>query len=80
MPEDKWLLLADVAGLTKYLTEELKSKTESKNKFDLLLDEVRLSKKSVENVEDILSFIRGLKEVSIGNKVRGFIEEDLILL
>src|SRR5690606_21552326 len=47
---------------------------------DLLLDEVTLSKNSIENVEDILSFIRGLKEVSIGNTVRGFSEEDLIKL
>ena len=59
MPEGKWPLIADVAGLTKYLSEELCSKDEKKNKFDRLLDEVVLSKLKVENVEDILSFIRG---------------------
>ncbi len=80
MPKGKWPLIADVAGLTKFLTDELSSKTDDKNKFDLLLDEVKLSKKSVENVEDILSFIRGLKEVSVGSKVRGFSEEDLLKL
>jgi hypothetical protein len=58
----------------------LSSKTEEENTFDKLLTEVTLSKKSVENIEDILSFIRGLKEVSIGNTVRGFTEQDLITL
>lgn len=78
MPEGKWPLIADVAGLTSFIKGELSSKTEVENKFDLLLKEVTLSKKSVDNVEDILSFIRGLKEVSIGNRVRGFNEKDLI--
>jgi len=78
MPEGKWPLIADVAGLTKYLKEELCSKTNDKNSFDKLLVEVELSNKSIENVEDILSFIRGLKEVSIGNTVRGFTENELI--
>ncbi|WP_309614485.1 SIR2 family protein [Flavobacterium sp.] len=76
--EDLNPLIADVAGLTKYLRDELCSKTGEKNSFDKLLDEVKLSKLSIENVEDILSFIRGLKEVSIGNSVRGFSEKDLI--
>ena len=77
MPDGKWPLIADVAGLTKYIKEELSSKTKEGNKFDSLLKEVELSKKSIDNVEDILSFIRGLKEVSIGNSVRGFTEEEL---
>ncbi len=80
MPEGQWPLIADVAGLTKFIKEELSSKTDEANTFDKLLTEVALSKKSVENIEDILSFIRGLKEVSIGNTVRGFSEEDLITL
>jgi hypothetical protein len=80
MPEGRWPLIADVAGLTKFIKEELSSKTDEANTFDKLLTEVTLSKKSIENIEDILSFIRGLKEVSIGNTVRGFTEEDLITL
>ncbi|CAN1573506.1 SIR2-like domain containing protein [Flavobacteriaceae bacterium] len=80
MPEDQWPLIADVAGLTKFIREELSSKTGEQNTFDKLLKEVALSKKSIENIEDILSFIRGLKEVSIGNTVRGFTEEELITL
>lgn len=80
MPEGQWPLIADVAGLTKYIKEELSSKTEEENTFDKLLTEVTLSKKKVDNLEDILSFIRGLKEVSIGNTVRGFTQQELITL
>jgi hypothetical protein len=77
MPKDKWPLIADVAGLTKYLREELCSKNGTKNNFDKLLDEVTLSELKIDNVEDILSFIRGLKEVSVGNNVRGFSKQNL---
>lgn len=80
MPKDKWPLIADVAGLTKYLKDELGSKTATKNNFDKLIHEVELSKKDVNNVEDILSFLRGLKDVSTGNSVRGFNYHDLLKL
>lgn len=78
LPKEEWPLIADVAGLTKYIKEELGSKEKDKNLFDKLIDEVGLSNKNINNVEDILSFIRGLKDVSIGNTVRGFSEQNLI--
>lgn len=77
MPDGKWPLIPDVANLTEFITNELKSKTEDKNNYDKLIDEVKLSKKDINNIEDILSFLRGLKEVSIGNSVRGFTNENL---
>lgn len=80
MPVEKHPLIPDVAGLTKFIKEELSSKTGEENIFDKLLTEVTLSKKKVDNIEDILSFIRGLKEVSTGNTVRGFSKQDLITL
>lgn len=80
MPEDEWPLIPDVANLTEFVTNELKSKTAVKNNYDKLIDEVKLSKKDINNIEDILSFLRGLKEVSIGNSVRGFTNEHLIEL
>lgn len=80
MPEGKWPLIPDVVNLTKAVSDKLKSRTEDKNKFDNLIDEVNLSKKNITNIEDILSFLRGLKEVSIGNSVRGFTNEDLMEL
>ncbi|MFA6087238.1 SIR2 family protein [Mucilaginibacter sp.] len=81
MPNGQWPLIPDVERLTKHIHLELKSKDgEVKNKYDLLLDELSKAKKNVNNIEDILSFIRGLKEVSFGNTVRGFSEDDLIEL
>lgn len=77
MPVDKWPLIPDVAKLTEFVTNELKSKTADKNNYDKLVTEVKLSKKNCNNIEDILSFIRGLKEVSIGKTVRGFTNENL---
>ncbi|WP_167343104.1 SIR2 family protein [Nonlabens sp. SY33080] len=73
MPKGEWPLIPDVAGLTKYATQELGSKDgEPDNDFDRLLNEVVKSEKDPENIEDILSFIRSLKVVAVGNDVRGF--------
>lgn len=80
MPDDKRPLIPDVAKLTQFVTDELKSKTAEKNNFDKLIDEVILSKLKSNNIEDILSFLRGLKEVSVGNSVRGFTKENLVEL
>lgn len=80
MPDDKWPLIPDVEKLTKFVTDELKSKTGEKNSFDKLIDEVILSNLKSNNIEDILSFLRGLKEVSVGNSVRGFTTENLEIL
>jgi hypothetical protein len=80
MPADQWPLIPDVANLTQYVTNELKSKTAEKNNYDKLIDEVILSELGENNIEDILSFVRGLKEVAIGNSVRGFTKEHLIEL
>ncbi|PVH27059.1 SIR2 family protein [Sphingobacterium corticibacter] len=80
MPVGKWPLIPDVAKLTKFIADELKSKSNEKNNYDKLLEEVILSNKNDQNIEDILSFLRGLKEVSIGNSVRGFTNADLIEL
>lgn len=80
MPEKEWPLIPDVAKLTEHIITELKSKTEEKNFFDKLIEEVILSNLKSNNIEDILSFLRGLKEVSVGNSVRGFTNENLVEL
>lgn len=80
MPDDKWPLIPDVAKLTEYIINELKSEIAENNNFDKLIDEVILSKLKSNNIEDILSFVRGLKEVSVGNSVRGFTKENLVEL
>ena len=88
MPDKEWPLIPDVAGLTKYVSETLLEETEKKDDeksvseiYSKLLEEVIKSGIKEPNVEDILSFVRGLKQVSVGAvDVRGFIEADLILL
>ncbi len=79
MENDKWPLIPDIAGLTKYVTEQLCSKDQKKKtNYDLLLSELGKTKIINPNIEDILSFVRSLKQVSKGAKdVRGFIEKDL---
>jgi SIR2-like domain len=81
MPKDEWPLIPDVERLTKFVHSELKSKDgEEKNNYDKLLDELAKAKRNVNNIEEILSFIRGLQQVCIGSAVRGFEEEDLLKL
>lgn len=78
MPKEKWPLIPDIAGLTKFVTENLKSATEEPSIYDKLLDELKKTGKENPNIEDILGFIRGLKQVSVGAvDVRGFTETDL---
>lgn len=80
MPPDEWPLIPDIAGLTKFVSEELQSKDKKKkNNFDLLLDELIKTGNNNPNIEDILSFVRGLKQVSVGAKdVRGLTEKNLV--
>ncbi|MFK5982243.1 MAG: SIR2 family protein [Flavobacteriaceae bacterium] len=78
LPEEEWPLIPDVAGLTKFVKKELGAKEgEDKNNFDKLLDELILSGKDPNNIEDVLSFIRSMKVVATGNDVRGFSLESL---
>ena len=73
MPKEEWPLIPDVKELSKWITSEL-----SGNKgYGILLTELVKAKKNPHNIEDILSFIRGLQEVSVGGNVRGFYENDL---
>ena len=79
--DGKGPLIPDIAGLTKFVTEQLKSPTKEKNNYDKLLDELIKSGKITPNIEDILGFIRGLKQVSVGaTNVRGFTEAALTTL
>lgn len=73
MPEGQWPLIPDVAGLTKYINEQLKDNA----KYTILLAELEKAEKNIENIEDILSFLRSLLLVSKGGEVRGLSETDL---
>ena len=73
MPEGKWPLIPDVKNLTKAITSVLGGN----NKYSELLNELEKADKDPENVEDILSFLRGLLAVSKGGEVRGLTEANL---
>jgi hypothetical protein len=76
MAEGTWPLIPDVATLTQAINSELSGQA----KFSLLLEELKKAEKNVENIEDTLSFLRGMLSVSKGGDVRGLTESDLIEL
>lgn len=88
MPAGNSPLIPDIAGLTKFVSDELKDKVGEKNSFDILIEELIKTRKNDHvidkstadkpNIEDILSFVRALKQVSGGAMdVRGLKESDL---
>lgn len=73
MPSGKWPLIPDVKNLTIWINEQLKGNANYKT----LLTELVKSQKDSNNIEDILSFLRGLQSVSVGGNVRGLSEDNL---
>jgi hypothetical protein len=71
--KEEWPLIPDVKNLTNWINKELIDN----EKYQNLLVELEKTKKDRNNIEDILSFIRGLQQVSEGGEVRGFSESDL---
>lgn len=89
MPKDEWPLIPDVAGLTRYIKEEIDKETTSttgetqspSEAYSKLIDEVVATGKENPNIEDILSFLRGMMQISKGAvDVRGFSEQGLAIL
>lgn len=76
MPDDKWPLIPSVEKLTQWVNNEL----EENKKYKLLIKELAKTGKNVDNIEDILSFIRGLLQVAKGGDVRGLNEKSLLTL
>jgi len=74
MPADEWPLIPDVVNLTKFINEQLIADRE----YSVLLGELNKAEKNIENIEDILSFLRSLLTVSKGGDVRGLNEENLL--
>ena len=73
MTDGKWPLIPDIKNLTQWVNRELKDNKQ----YKLLLEELKKAGKDVDNIEDVLSFIRGLFQVAKGGNVRGFSEKDL---
>lgn len=86
MPDGKWPLIPDVAGLTIYVKEQIEKEIviiegESRNlaeTYSKLIEEIVKTGKPIPNIEDILSFLRGMMQISKGAKeIRGFTESEL---
>ncbi|NMR36043.1 SIR2 family protein [Chryseobacterium aquaticum] len=86
MPDGKWPLIPDVAGLTKFVKDEIDkeisvidgSPRSSADAYSQLIDEVIKTGKTSPNIEDILSFLRGMMQISKGaTDIRGFSEAEL---
>jgi hypothetical protein len=74
MPPGKWPLIPDVANLTKAIHSDHTADV----KYQHLLSELAKAGKNVENIEEVLSFVRSLAAVASGGDVRGLNEGDLI--
>jgi hypothetical protein len=86
MSEDKWPLIPDVAGLTKYIKDQLDKETSVAEgatrgaavAYSQLIEEVEKTGKINPNIEDILSFLRGMMQISQGaTNIRGFSQYEL---
>lgn len=86
MPEGKWPLIPDVAGLTKYVKDEIDKEIavldgtprSLADAYTQLINEVVKTGKANPNIEDILSFLRGMMQISKGAAdIRGFSETEL---
>ena len=68
-------LLPDMAGLTKVINNA-HATDEATTPYRRLIEELGKAGKSVSNLEDVLTYVRTMKEVSSGGGVvRGFTEE-----
>jgi len=71
-------LIPDMKGLANHVASELASKTIISDLYDKLIQELKSATRNEHNLEDILSFIRSLKDVAQGDgTVRGFKENEL---
>ena len=73
-------LLPDMAGLTRII-KDAHTADASSSPYRRLMEELGKADKDVKNLEEILTYIRSMKEVSTGGgTVRGFTEDELTTL
>ena len=84
--KEEWPLIPDVAGLTRYIKEEIDKETSVSDgaarsleaAYTQLINEVIKTGKANPNIEDVLSFLRGMMQISKGaTDIRGFSEAEL---
>ena len=73
-------LLPDMAGLTKIISDKHAADADG-TPYKRLMEELTKAKKNTKNLEEVLTYIRSMKEVSTGGgMVRGFTEAELTTL
>ena len=72
-------LLPDMKGLAKIISDAHDADS-ADSPYKRLMEEMGKAGKDTKNVEDVLTFIRSMKEVSAGGNVRGFSEAELTAL
>ncbi len=73
-------LLPDMAGLTKIISDKHAADADG-TPYKRLMEELGKAGKNTQNLEDVLTYIRTMKEVSTGGgMVRGFTEAELTSL
>lgn len=79
MPDGEWPLIPDVNGLTEHI-DKLLGKSIKDGSYKTLIDELKKTGNKSYNIEDILTFVRSLKDVAKGGTVRGLNEVQLELI
>ena len=69
-------ILPDMKGLSRIISDAHKADA-ANSPYKRLIDEMGRAGKDSDNIEDVLTFIRSMKEVSSGGNVRGFSEDEL---
>lgn len=73
-------LLPDMSGLSKIISDAHAGDSDT-SPFKRLMEELGKAGKNTKNLEDVLTYIRSMKEVSTGGgTVRGFTETELVTL
>jgi len=71
-------LLPDMAGLSKIISD-VHASDAADTPYSKLIEELGKAGKNVQNIEEVLTYIRSMKEVSTGGgTVRGFSEKELV--
>ncbi|MEZ5199115.1 MAG: SIR2 family protein [Bacteroidales bacterium] len=70
-------LIPDVLGLTKIITDKLKSNNDIPSPYDKLIKQMEEDQINNPNIEDLLSQLRALKQVAGKGMVREFVASEL---
>lgn len=78
MPTGEWPLIPAIKELSQQVNTELLNLKKKDLRYDEFIEVLKKDAKDYENIEHVLSFVRSLKDVSIGDSVRGFSQVELV--